>query len=314
MIIDFHTHTFPAKIAAAALQSLSANSHMDPATDGTEEGLLASMREAEVGLSVILPPATSSGQVARINDSAAARGLNTAAARLRRAEDTFGADCGSGNVGQENERLLSFAAMHPDLENWEEELERICALGFAGIKLHPFYQETDQDDPKYIRIVKKADALGLITVTHAGDDVGKPGHCYCTPEMCRRVMDAAAPKRIVFAHMGGWHHWERSAELLSGTGCYIDTAFCIGSFSAWDDGFHTEASRRMLTPEEFLDMLRLYGTDRVLFGTDSPWAEQKQAVEWIRDLPASREIKDAVLGGNAERLLSMEGQTDPRAE
>ena len=72
MIIDFHTHTFPPKIAASTLEKLSAMSHTLPFTDGTPEGLRASMGEAGVDLSVVLPVATAPRQVEHINDSSAA--------------------------------------------------------------------------------------------------------------------------------------------------------------------------------------------------------------------------------------------------
>ena len=43
MTIDFHTHTFPEKIAASTLEKLSAASHTQPFTNGTCQGLLNSM-------------------------------------------------------------------------------------------------------------------------------------------------------------------------------------------------------------------------------------------------------------------------------
>ena len=35
MVIDFHTHTYPDKMAAATLAKLSGVSHLRPFTDGT---------------------------------------------------------------------------------------------------------------------------------------------------------------------------------------------------------------------------------------------------------------------------------------
>ena len=61
MVIDFHTHTFPDRIAKATIESLSKCSGITPYTDGTTTGLKRSMQEGKVDISVILPvvPASS---------------------------------------------------------------------------------------------------------------------------------------------------------------------------------------------------------------------------------------------------------------
>ena len=42
MVIDFHTHMFPHKIAERTIAMLAENSHTIPSTDGTYEGLCES--------------------------------------------------------------------------------------------------------------------------------------------------------------------------------------------------------------------------------------------------------------------------------
>ena len=145
MIIDFHTHTFPDKIAGRALTKLSHNSHSKPFTDGTDTGLVRSMKESGIDLSVILPVATDPAQVMGINDSAA-----------RRAEERLA------------EGLVSFGAMHPDYEDWHGELDRIRANGMKGIKIHPVYQGADLDDIRLLRIYDRCAELGLSVVIHMG--------------------------------------------------------------------------------------------------------------------------------------------------
>ena len=43
MLIDFHTHAFPDRLAERAVASLSADIASPPLTDGTVSGLLAAM-------------------------------------------------------------------------------------------------------------------------------------------------------------------------------------------------------------------------------------------------------------------------------
>ena len=282
MIIDMHTHSFPEKLAASTLEKLSAASHTRPFTNGTPEGLQASMREAGVDLSVVLPVATSPRQVEHVND---------ASARLNETAEETG--------------LLSFGCMHPDYEGWREELARVKALGMKGIKLHPVYQGADLDDPRYLRILGRAGELGLVVVTHAGLDVGFPGVVRCSPEMVRRAVAQVGPVKLVLAHMGGWRCWDRVLELLPELPVLIDTSFSVGRMSPLNDGFYQEEELRLLDSRGFLKLVRAFGAGRVLFGSDSPWSGQKESLEWVRSQPLTEEERTAILGGNAQNLLSV---------
>ncbi len=282
MIIDMHTHSFPEKLAASTLEKLSAASHTRPFTNGTPGGLQASMREAGVDLSVVLPVATSPRQVEHVND---------ASARLNETAEETG--------------LLSFGCMHPDYEGWREELARVKALGMKGIKLHPVYQGADLDDPRYLRILDRAGELGLVVVTHAGLDVGFPGVVRCSPEMVRRAVAQVGPVKLVLAHMGGWRCWDRVLELLPELPVLIDTSFSVGRMSPLNDGFYQEEELRLLDSRGFLKLVRAFGAGRVLFGSDSPWSGQKESLEWVRSQPLTEEERTAILGGNTQNLLSV---------
>lgn len=283
MIIDIHTHTFPPKIAASTLEKLSRASHTRPFTDGTGEGLAASMAQAGVDCSVVLPVATAARQVEHINDSAAA--INSA-----------WPDTG----------IRSFGCMHPEYENWHGELARVKALGLKGIKLHPVYQGVDLDDARYLRILERAGELGLIVITHAGLDVGFPGVVRCSPEMVRRALGQVGPVTLILAHMGGWRSWKQVLELLPDTTALIDTSFSVGRMCPLDDGYYKDdGDLDLLDGPGFLELVRAFGSDRVLFGSDSPWSSQKESREWIEAQALTGEERAAILGGNAQRLLEM---------
>ena len=282
MIIDIHTHTFPDKIAAATLDKLKHLSHTIPFTDGTAAGLAASMARAGVDRSVVMPVATSPRQVPHVND---------ASARM----NELGAQTG----------VLSFGCMHPDFDGWKEELARVRDLGLKGIKLHPQYQDTDFDDPRYLRILDRCGELGLVVLTHAGLDIGMPGKDNCAPEMVARVLEQVGPVKLVLAHMGGWRQWDRVEALLPGTGVYLDTSFSLGEITPLDDGHYRPGDLPLLDEAAFLRMVRRFGPDRILFGTDSPWDDQGAALVRLRALPLEKSELDAILGGSARKLLEL---------
>ena len=302
MVIDFHTHTFPDRIAAATIAKLSRTAHITPFSDGTKEGLLSSMRESGVDLSVILPIATSPQQTRKINDGAAENNARAACAGLNPGgEDS--APCKEGGAGR-IPKVFSFGAVHPDNEDYRSELARAAELGLKGIKVHPFYQDTDVDDIRYLRIFGRAAELGLVVVTHAGADIGYPGAVHCSPDMCRHVVREIGEFRFVLAHMGGWRCWEEVPEKLSGCGVYLDTAFSTGRISPLPDGYWDGKDLSLMGGERVMEYVRAFGADHILFGTDSPWSPQKESREFIEKLPLTPEEQSLILGGNAVKLLS----------
>ena len=97
MIIDFHTHMFPDKIAARTIDFLSkTGGDMNPFTDGTWKGLKESTKQAGIDHSIVLPIATRPGQFHTINE--------------------FATHFQEGT-------LISFGSLHPESENYKRRTE-----------------------------------------------------------------------------------------------------------------------------------------------------------------------------------------------
>ena len=278
MVIDIHTHTFPDKIALAAVDKLSASGHIPYFSNGTVSGLKNSMEKAGIDYSVVLPVATNPLKLSSMNDVSIE--LN-------------------GKDG-----LIYFGAVHPDAPDWYEELGRIAENGIKGIKIHPVYQDVDIDDIKFLRILDRAAELGLIVLMHAGDDIGFPGAVRCSPKMTANALKQVGNVKIILAHMGGWKNWQEVAENLVNTSAMLDTAFSFGKITPKDD-YYSPDFLNLLKGEEFLSLISAFGNERVLFGTDSPWTDQKQSLEEIRKLPLSEMDLDNILYLNAKKLLNL---------
>ena len=73
-----------------------------------------------------------------------------------------------------------------------------------------------------------------------------------------------------------------------------------------EDGYYTSpADLARLSEADFLRMIRLFGADRILFGTDSPWEDQAAELAKIQRLPLTDAEKQDILGNNAARLLGI---------
>ncbi len=276
MIVDFHTHIFPEKIAARTIEKLENMSGIKAFTDGREESLIVSMEQAGVDLSIVLPVVTKPEQFDTVNKFAVQ--LNE-------------------KYQDKKRRLLSFGGIHPDTSDYKKQLQLIYDWGLLGIKLHPDYQSTYIDDLKYMRIFDYASQLGLIIVIHAGIDVGFPDNVRCTPKRIRKVLDEVAPQNMVLAHYGSFGLWDEVEELLIGQNVYLDTAYTFG----------------FIQDEQFLRILKNHGADNILFATDSPWSGQKESLSHLRNLASNPEDKnleninssdlEKITGQNAIKLL-----------
>lgn len=267
MIIDFHTHAFPDKIARRTVDALASVSGMTPLTDGTVAGLKEKLDESGIDLGVILPVVTRAEQFDSINRFAASV-------------------CETG--------LISFGGIHPDDETPEAHVKEIARLGLKGIKLHPDYQGTYIDDERYVRIVSAALAEGLTVVTHAGVDVGFPGHpVRCTPERAARLLDRISDGKeelpIVFAHGGGYEMHADVMKHLAGRKVYVDLSMTY----------------RMSAADEVEELVRAHGAERVLFGSDCPWGDPRETADFVRSLGLTEDEKHAILCENAQKLLKI---------
>ena len=271
MLIDFHTHIFPEKIAQRSIDALVAGIKREQGEDygggapltcrpATLEGLLASMERSGVDRSICLPIATKPSQTESIN---------------RFAETV------------RSEKVLSFGTLHPADPEWERVLESLAARGFRGIKLHLQFQQYDIDSPEVIRILKKCESLGLLVIFHAGADIGLPPPVYTTPEKISHVLTEMEGSHLIAAHFGGWAEWDDVEQYLVGTPIHFDTAFI----------------RQFIDPAQCLRMIRTHGADKVVFGSDSPWEDPADTLAFLQSLGLTEQELALITHQNAQRLL-----------
>lgn len=265
MVIDMHTHIFPEKIAAKTIDTLAKTFHSDPFTKGTADSLIQSASDAGVDLSVILPVVTKPSQFESIN----------------RFAEQF-----------RSKPLYSFGGIHPESEQYREELRNLKERGFIGIKLHPDYQHMYFNDIRMKRVIDYASELGFVIVTHAGHDPLSPDDIHCTPQMAWEVIREVQPDKLVLAHMGGSTLWDEVEEYILSENVYLDTAYVL----------------RLIPQERLLKMFKSHSYDKIMFATDSPWSDQKEDVTYLQSLPITEEQREKIAWKNAAKLLRLKEQ------
>ena len=194
------------------------------------------------------------------------------------------------------DRLVPFCTVNPVLGDVAvRELERCADLGARGIgELHSYAQGYRLDDERVMRpFMEAAIARDLIVLTHSSEPVG---HVYAgkgtvTPDELCRFIETYPEAKIVCAHWGGglpfYALMPEVSEALRNV--YFDSA----------------ASPFLYIPDVFSNAVNLVGADKVLFGTDYPLISQKRLLDQVERQGLEDEVKAAVLGGNAQKLLSL---------
>ena len=266
MRIDFHTHAFPDALAPRALAKLEGPIHIPPCTDGTVSGLIERLDEGGIDRAVVCNIATNAKQTENVNSFA----IETLRAH--------------------GDRLTPLGSVHPDYPDPEREIRRIRNAGIPGIKLHPDYMGFLIDDPAFDEIFSLAAEYGLFVLIHAGFDVYSPALIHATPDGILRRMERSPETTLVAAHYGGNCLYDEVEEKLIGRDLYIDASM-------------GEVMR--LDPHQAARILSKHDPDRILFGSDCPWASPAATFRWLDALPLSDERKEKLFGKNAERLLKL---------
>ncbi|MDD4797049.1 MAG: amidohydrolase family protein [Eubacteriales bacterium] len=186
-------------------------------------------------------------------------------------------------------QFVGLATLHPAMDRPDDEIDRIVALGLHGVKLHPDFQQFNIDDPAALPIYRRLAREGLPVLFHTGD----ARYDYSAPVRLRRVLDDVAGLTAIAAHFGGYQRWSEARSVLTHPNVYFDTSSSLFALRA----------------DEAADMLREYGAQKCMFGTDFPMWNPAEELERFLQLPLSEDERRQVLGKTFCALFgALEGQ------
>ena len=188
-----------------------------------------------------------------------------------------------------SDRLVSFGGIYPHTDDYKRDIDFVAGLGLKGLKFHAEYQKFNVDDDLMLRIYDYALMKGLIIMHHGGLDEAYPKSARSTPQMFARVAKEMKGGVIIASHLGGYKLWDDVEKYLAGSDVYLDTSM----------GFE------FFTKDQFMRIAEKHGTDKILFASDSPWSNAKTEIESLKRMPLSDADKDAILSGNAIRILNI---------
>ncbi len=263
--IDFHTHVFPDRIAKQTMETLA-----------TESGHYR--------------PRTD-GTLQGLLDSMNRAGISASLVANIATKPAQMVPILNFCKQIKSERIHPLISFHPsnDTEEVEEVFGEAHREGIRGVKLHPMYQRFFIDDKYMYGFYELMASFGFIVMFHSGFDIAFPNNSQADVERIKKVADWFKDLTIVCTHVGGWKQWERIGCLSRCENVYTETSMTLSEVS----------------DEEFVRLIGYFGEDRLLFGTDSPWTDQKEMLERTTQLKISDRLKEKMLYENAAALLGL---------
>lgn len=264
-IIDVHTHAFPDDLAPRAVSKLQS---------GYE------------GHSPAFLDGTVRGLLASMDSCGIEKSIVANIATKAKQFDSILSFCSQ----IASDRILPLASIHPDDPQAVERVAQVAAAGLVGIKLHPYYQQFVLDDEKRLFPIFEAIAnAGLIVLVHTGFDFAFPRDRIADADKIIHVIETFPTLKFVASHFGAWQDWDDAFAKLAGRNLYIEISLSLEYMSQ-------DLARR------FVDR---HPKDRLLFGTDSPWASQPDAISRAKALGLSAETEQAFFRDNALKMLGL---------
>lgn len=181
--------------------------------------------------------------------------------------------------------FIGFATMHQDYVDAEGEIDRAIQLGLKGVKIHPDTQMVNMDDPRLMRLYEVIEGR-LPIVIHTGDY----RYDYSHPRRLQRILRTFPRLKVDAAHFGGWSIFDYALEYLENENCFVDTSSAL----------------EFLGPRRTVELVRAYGPDRVMFGSDFPMWSPASEYRMLAAMPFTPEEFEAITWKSAMRFIGEE--------
>ena len=277
MIVDAHTHIFPAEVIEGR--------EMYAKRDSSFEFIYSNPKARMVTYQGLIEEMDSAGVDKAIVCSFPWRSLD-----MCRNHNTYMIEA----VAAHPDRLIGLAMTNPVAGKASDiELERCFQEGLSGVgEISADAQGFRLDDASTTgRIAAVVEEAGLFMLLHVNEDVGHfyPGKTATTPAPVYRFLEKYPDTVVILAHWGGGlFFYELMPEVAKVTSSvYYDTA----------------ASPFLYSPAIYKAAVDIIGPGRILFGTDYPLLGMRRHLDEIEEAGLTGDARTAILGKNALALL-----------
>lgn len=268
-IVDAHTHIFEEEYRERLIEEtfsidFSIELNFKRGADGTLDGLSKSADVNNISKYFILPVVKDPRKIEHINDY-------------------------YYRESRRDQRAVFCGTLHPNHPRLNEILADLKSKNAKMIKLHSVFQRfniTARQSLKFFEKVVKADFPVIFDTSRippkylTDDDLPE---YYANPSKLLKLHDILPELKIIAAHGGGLFIYDFERKNLIDSGIYIEL-----SSSCYNCDWPRNDYKVSL--ENFIYMLNNHNHDKLLFGTDSPWQDQKADIEKFINLHEMGEI------------------------
>ena len=181
--------------------------------------------------------------------------------------------------------FIPFAALNAHYDDIPGEVDRIIKMGFKGIKLHADFQREPIDSRATYKIYEAIE--GRLPVLH---HMGDYRHDFSHPTMLLKVIRDFPKLKVMASHLGGFAAWDEAEQVLR---------------SSENVRFDTSSAVCLMSSERAVRLIRHYGVDFCMFGTDFPMWDPKKEAERLLTLGFTEEEYRKIFSQNAKEFLGL---------
>ena len=225
------------------------------------------------------------------------------------------------------DRLAGFASVPTDdpAAGADELARAVEVLGLKGAMLHTFGAGPTLDDPRYLPVFRRAEALGVPIYLHPSDPGPQMmqghyrGYAETHPMFVRAgwgfmveagtqamrlvlsgLFEQCPGLQMILGHLGETIPYQLSRideALARDTPMKNFREVFTGHFHVTTSGFFSDAALRCAIAE--------MGAERVMFSVDWPYASDRAGTAWLAKAPLTEGERAAISSENARRLLKL---------
>ena len=183
--------------------------------------------------------------------------------------------------------MTGLGTLHPDSEDIKGDIKHIIELGLHGVKLHPDIQKFKIDDYRCLKIYDLCEEENIPILMHTGDS----RFDFSNPNRLLPIMEIYKSLTVVGAHLGGWSVWDEAVSTLKDLpNFYVDCSSCFPFIDA----------------KKVKELIKAYGAEKVLFGTDYPMWSPSREIEEFLALGLDEFENKCILNMNAKKVFNLE--------
>ena len=190
------------------------------------------------------------------------------------------------SVKNSNGKMTGLGTLHPASETKLDDILLLNSLGLFCVKLHPDIQRFELDSKECFEICEILEHEKLILLLHTGDS----RYDFSNPNRLVPLLERFKNLNVIGAHFGGYSIWDEAHRKLKDfPNFYVD---CSSSFP-------------FISKEKAVKLIKSYGEDKVLFGTDYPMWNPKEELDYFLSLNLTEQENRKILALNIKKLLNL---------